>query len=452
VSGYIRRGGNLYDNTTGARVGYIDSNGNEQFEQGGGTGLIQLPARIRDLINGPIFAGADRQFNLGFSPASLVPLPGSVETTQYFVSPAGSDSNNGTTWALAKRSINAAITLGNTAAVPYRVNIAAGTTAAGAYDRNQSFTNGATAVIPTQSCRFVAYGGQVICHTGGALTWTLESGTTYQATRSNVGRVIDWLANNQYGDPTGLTLVASLAICRATPGSWYTDNVTVYVTRSDGAVVADANTSALLHNVNGIVAPSSGSMWLEGITQLGGSAGNLRMVNNATGKVYARDCKFLFANEGTNHAAHAVQGQDIGLAVLERCSAAYADNDGFNFHSNAGSVPKAVTVDCLGYENGQWAANVSCNGLTGHDAGAYLDIRGRYTRNHGGDCAFTNPSTVAACIGTLSVNGYGDVDRGGAVPPNSGFHSINTATMYLYLTTGSRLVESAGQFLDLSTL
>lgn len=36
MSGYIRRGANLFDAATGARVGYIDNNGNEALVEGGG--------------------------------------------------------------------------------------------------------------------------------------------------------------------------------------------------------------------------------------------------------------------------------------------------------------------------------------------------------------------------------------------------------------------------------
>lgn len=410
-----------------------------------GGGALALPARIRDLINGPIFVDAGGQFALGFAPSALVPLPPSVETTQYYVSPTGSDANNGTSWATAKASIHAAITLGNTGAVPFRVNVAAGV-----YNRINNFANSSPAVVPTQPCRISAVGGQVICHTGGPLTWSVNSGTTYQATRSSVGRVIDWLANDGYGDPAELTKVASLTVCRATPGSWYTDNVTVYVNRADGAAVNDANTAAMLHNVNGIATTSNGNMWIEGITQLGGSTGAIRMRDNPTGRVYARDCRFLMATEGTNNNVDACAIFDVKLAVLERCVAAKADKDGFNAHIYNGNKAGVVTVDCLGYENGYKANNVSCNGMTAHDGIAWLDVRGRYTRNHGGDCAHTNANTVAAHIGTVATRGYGDLDRGGVVPPESGFHAITGATLYMYGCTGSRFVEGTGQFASLS--
>ena len=399
---------------------------------------IALPTRAAALIAAPVFISGGRAV-VGRTPKSLVPIDPKVERTIYYVDVTnGSDANDGSTWALAFKSIWKATTAGNTAAVPYKTKIAAGR-----YTRSNNFANASATVIPTQSCVFEAVGGQVECHTGGPLTWTLESGTTYQATRSNVNRCLDWLTFNSDGDYQELTLVASLVLCRATAGSWYTDNVTTYVNRSDGAAVTDTNTVALLTAVGGIEFTTTGSMHLYGITQIGGASAVLRLQNNGTGKFYAEDCKFIYTTGSSG--INVVAGLDCGLAVFNRCTAAKGQRDGFNFHTQAAIVPKAVLFDCLGYENGTDSASTSNNGATIHDAGLLIDFNGRYYKNHGGDFAHANASTLAVGVCTHAVGSYGDVDRSGGVAlAGTGFHSIDLASVYKYDCVGLDQITTAG--------
>lgn len=400
---------------------------------------ITLPERAQALIPGvPVLISGGRA-ELGCDPKTLVPLDPRVYDTTYYVNGAtGVDTNSGTTRAQAVKSIWKAIQLMNTAAVPATIKAAPGI-----YPRANGFSNNGAAVTPTQSCIVMGDGGQVVCHTGNALTWALDSGTTWSTARSNCKRVIDWLKNDARGIYNELALAASLAECKATPGTWYTDGTTLYVTRSDGAAVTDANTLALLTAVSGIVCTNNGSMHLYNITQMGGTNGCIQIQNNPTGRLYGQDCTFLFS---TNSAyVDNVVSFDMDLVVLNLCVSAKSQKDGFNFHTGGAVVPKAILVDCKGFRNGTVVASTSNNGATIHDAGVLLDLNGRYFENFGGDFAHANAGTVAVGVCTQTWGSYGDIDRSGGVAlPGTGFHSVLGADIYKFDCLGTDQITGAG--------
>jgi len=403
-------------------------------------GPVALPSRSAALIAAPITIVGGKAV-VGKKPAAYVPIDPRTEVTQYYVDIVnGSDANNGSTWALAFKSIWKATTAGNTAAVPFTVNIAAGR-----YSRANNFANASATVIPTQSCVFRAVGGRVECHTGGALTWTLNNGTTYQVTRSNVSRVIDWLNVDSDGDYVELAKAVSLAECQAVAGTWYTNGTTTYVNRTDGAAVTDANTSALLTAVEGIEFTTSGNMHLYGIYQIGGTNGAVRLRNNVNGRFYAEDCGFSFSTGPSGSPVDNVTSLDCGLVVMNRCVSSKGQKDGFNYHSNAGSIPQAIHFDCMGFGNGVVTTSTSNNGATTHDAGLLVDFNGRYYKNAGGDFAHAGTGTLAVGVCTKTYGSTGDVDRGGVVPAGTGFHSVTGADIYKYLCHGSNLITGAGE-------
>ncbi len=403
----------------------------------GRSGAISLPSRAAALIGAPVFITGGRAV-VGRTPRSYVPIDPRVEATQYYVDITnGNDTNTGLSWAQAFKSIWKATTAGNTAAVPYTVNIAAGR-----YNRNNAFSNAGPTVTPTQSCVYRAVGGRVECYVGADLTWSLNSGTTYQATRSNAKRVIDWVNFDEKNDYREYTQVASLAACQATPGTWYTNSVTLYVNRIDGAAVTNANTAALLITVDAVKMTTSGSMHLYGISQYGGANGAVQLIGNVNGGFYAEDCDFSYSTNAI--AADNVTGLDVGLVVMNRCVSKRGQKDGFNYHTNSGSVPKAIHFDCIAYENGTVVTSTSNNGATIHDGGVMVDFNGRYFNNYGGGFAHANVGTLAVAVCTHAVGGYGDIDRGGVAPAGTGFHAVNGADIVKFDCVGVDFVTGSG--------
>jgi hypothetical protein len=420
---------------------------------GASNGTLQLPQRFQDWIGGNLITVVDGVITLGFTAASLVPFP--AYTDLYVNASAADDTGNGLTAGTAKQFIRSAITVGNALGSAYKINILGGTlgTAAGLYPRGRNHHDGTSPVVPTQPCWYAGYGGrvQILCGTNG--TWTLDTGTTYRRTTPTqpITRVVDLLNNNADGVPALLTEVASAAICRTTPGSWYDSGTNTYVNRGDAAAVTNNNTHCVISTVgHGLRNSTNGNTWITGIEFIGGTDGCIHLEGNASGRVLIQDCNVYYA-KGSGGSIDAVQSLDVQMAVLERVRSYLPDKDAFNFHSQSASIPQAVLIDCWARESGYYPTNTSCNGPTVHDGGALLDIRGDYARNHGASCAHINTNTIAAHIGTSALSDYGDEDRGGATGQAAGvgFIALTGSTLYRYQCTGTA-VASGGTLVDIT--
>jgi hypothetical protein len=339
--------------------------------------------------------------------------PWASPATYYVDINRADDAGDGLSWAAAKKSINAAITAGNAGAVPFIVYVRAGL-----YTRAN-----AANTTPNKACALIAVGGRVETGWFDALTWTLDSGTTYKATRADVRRVIDLATVDQDGLRPDLPFAASLAACRATPGSWWTDNVTVYVTRADAAAVTDANSRALLMTGNSAVMRSStgGNMYVSGFDVMGSIP--LILQGASPYRFVAEDCTFRYSS-GDDGIVIATRNMWAGVTILNiqaaafiRCDASANQGDGFNSHINAGVQAFVFTMDCTGFNNGR-QGSTSNNFITTHDGGKWIDLRGVAARNAGGQVAIVNDNTAMWCIDTFCYASRGDVILGGTVPPS----------------------------------
>src|SRR5262249_38161533 len=107
----------------------------------------------------------------------------------------------------------------------------------GVYTRNRPIASGTQI---QKNINIIGTGPGVIMSAAenqSALTWTLQSGGTYQATRSSVGNGLDGRTLSSWGVKAVRIPAACLANCNGTAGSWWTDNVTVYVHRADNSTI-----------------------------------------------------------------------------------------------------------------------------------------------------------------------------------------------------------------------
>lgn len=343
--------------------------------------------------------------------------PWASPATYYVDITRADDSGDGLSWASAKKSIKAAISAGNAgAASGYIVNVRAGT-----YPQTYGLGSGSS---PTKPCALIAVGGRVDAGWFESLAWTLDSGTTYKATRSDARRVIDLTRVDQDGLRPDFAWAGSLAACRTTPGSWWTDNTTVYVNRLDGAAVTDANSRALLTPGGSAVLrmSSGGNVYVSGFDLCGSFPAFLAGSPNY--RFVAEDCTFRYGASddgivvpGTTTPRSGVTMLDIQGAAFIRCDASANQSDGFNSHVQGGVQAFVFTMDCTGFNNGRQGAT-SCNFLTTHDGGKWIDLRGVGARNAGGQVAIVNDNTMMWCIDTLCYASRGDQILGGSVPPS----------------------------------
>lgn len=359
-------------------------------------------------------------------PRSFVPMP-AIQASYWVNSLTGSDSANGAEKTPFK-SIWRAQSAANTGGVPTLINIFAGR-----YSRHTGFSNGnspSTATdIATVPVVYRTIGGEVTWYGGGDLTWSLDTGTTWKATRNNVSRVYDFSVRNAKGDYAELAKASTVELCRTTPNSWFLDTGAgiVYVNRQDAAAVTNANTAALLNSVPCLEMTTSGNMSLLGKWRfLGGSAGNVRLQGNATGRCYIENAAFQGVANSTG-LVDSLTVLDVEAVVLNKCRFYGSAKDGANFHKQNNVIANALLVNCEGEENGLNVASASNNDVTTHDGGLLVEIGGDFTKSYGGNCAHADPGTLAVHIGTTAYDSYGDVARGGAALAGTAFHAINQA-------------------------
>jgi len=332
--------------------------------------------------------------------------PWITQNTYYVDVNRSDDSGAGTSWSVAKKTIAAAITAGNTAAIPYVIYVRAGT-----YVR----FNGFGSAVPSQPCAFIAVGGRVNAGVFDALTWTLDSGTTYSASRSLSQRVYDTKTKDVNGDYTEFPKANpyTLTGCRAQAGSWFTDGTTVYVNRGDAIAVTDSNTRVYLSAVNGAKSTTSGNMYLSGFDFEGGNQGCIMIGGNPTGLVVLESSSFKYVADTGDYSSVAIK--DVAACALINCVASQPSADCYNAHAFGGIKPFMLTINCIGRNAGK-IGNNSNNGLTTHDGCSALDINGLYFGNRGGNIAIVNADTQLWCVGTRAESSLGDSFNGGPNP------------------------------------
>lgn len=319
----------------------------------------------------------------------------------YYVSTTGSDGNDGLSAGAPLRKISTAI--GKADVVVIYV-------AAGDY----GFTNGNGVSTVTKNLSIIATGGRVnLGSWAEGLSYALDTPTnpnTYKVTRSNVGAVYDKANPDSNGDWQKLTAQASAADVEANPGSWYTDNVTLYVRLSDSRA-PDANVHAIFSSVlRSLQISGAVTVYLENIDLEGGWGNGCLQVTATAGPnsptVYAKNCSFKYVGSSSNGVT--VQG---ATAYLQGCTTARNADDGFNYHAAQGVVPIAVEIDCIGRDNG--ASGDADNGSSIHDAGSMVRVNGQYYRNVGRnvhDIGAGTESWNLGCYAHDSTSAVNDAD------------------------------------------
>lgn len=351
----------------------------------------------------------------------------------YFVNGStGSDAAAGTSLGTAVKSIWKATQLGNAAAVPFNVSVAA---IAAGYPRENGFSNTSTPVPNTQPAAYVATGGTVECWIGSTLTWPGTPDATftncYVAARSNVSQIIDVSATDANGDYLRMVQVADAATCNSTPNSWAQVTTNIYVHRTNNDAVTNANTRALLKATPNFVQDgTSKDVYLKGFAFQGGTAAAVACTAAATMNFIAVNCRAQYAGDSATN----VNGWKIdymtGLAALVNCIGSQNEADGINTHWTPGGTPAlfTLTINCKGYNNGRDTVQ-SCNGLTSHDNAINIDVNGEYYGNYGANCIPINGNQMW-CLGTYAHDSVGDVSHGGSTTPTD-FQTQATAVMWL---------------------
>lgn len=231
-------------------------------------------------------------------------------------------------------------------------------------------------------------------HANG-LSWTQE-GNVWKASRSGVYSVYDIRYKDEFGCPIPLINKATLEECKAESGTWYTDNVTVYINTRDGLVVDDAN--YCVNITQGTFSPTLTKdiyLYCENIVFLSGGSSTpttiqASVTGGVKGKFIANNCIFTGGDLRTTNANKnsALSIKNVKTTMLFDCIGAYSGEDIFNYHySNVAQDERrkclVIEYNCTSYEAGMFSTTRTANCSTAHEGICILRIGGLYFKATG---------------------------------------------------------------------
>ena len=173
--------------------------------------------------------------------------------------------------------------------------------------------------------------------------------------------------------------------------------------------------------------PSGALVYIDGCKICGGKCNVIAAdTDSASASIVMIDCDMNRANTFDSIDLTGCNG------FFQRCTAAYAQRDGFNYHksSHDSSLKSCgVEIDCVGHDNGSRASasQGSNNGSTMHDGGKIVRINGAYYNNYGGNVADISTQTLSYNYGCLAFDSKAIADN-----ERGDFWTDTGCHMYLY--------------------
>lgn len=211
--------------------------------------------------------------------------------------------------------------------------------------------------------------------------WSLVSPGVYSNSASSIKRAFDRSFVDKDGNWSDLDDVDSIAEVQETPGSFYTDNSTVYVHLFDGRV-PDADVMlqiGIRPYIRGDI-----SVYMENINCYFGFGLFVTHLNPVPGaKLYANNCEFKYSADTSGSSCHG------GSAYYVDCVASKNGGDGFGYSSDSGFGVKGFELNSIGFSNGaQKVKGVgNSNGSTAHGLDCnVIRLNCKYSENLGPNC------------------------------------------------------------------
>lgn len=354
-------------------------------------------------------------------------LPFATSVTKYVDNINGSNSNDGSTKALAYKTLTYAIS-----------QMSADTTfiiCNKIYYRNELPDTGR---VLNYTMNIIPEDGHCIFGIHDKLTWNQDAtySNVYSASRSGVIQVVD-IRGNENGAYALLENKETLQECAATKNTYYFDGGSVYVN------IGEAVTNEKVLCELGVSNPpwkiesntTELKLYFENVDFLCGNVGNFSILGNASYSPELRlyNCKILF-NTNTSTNGLSLRGAK-GLfmnTTIDRCK-----KDGFNYHAASGVKSYGIEINCIGSNNGYNNNDTYNNGSTAHDGCQVIRINGNYFGNKGGNVADVHDDTISININCNAYDSIANSENGSDtdfVAQQSG------ATLYLYncFSKGSR--------------
>lgn len=290
----------------------------------------------------------------------------------------GSDANNGSTWALAFKTLAGALasTAYGTGTIPCLILVAGGL-----YTKAQGMNS-----LPLKRDTSVVGVGEFARFTGATsgteLVWTAEPGVganIYSAPWAEAnGRLVDERFLDAYGDPYVYASSSSLVNLAAATRGYRIEGGKIYVKLQLGGA---PDNSVLISSIltsnfpNTIAAASNGFTFYTENTSWEAAQYGFR-ANTGTGNTIFYNCRFR------NNMVKGFESERVGLTFLESCESRRNFQDGISYRSTA----TAVELNCSAIRNGWTSTGIfigpdSNNGSTCHDTSKVIRINGTYLQN-----------------------------------------------------------------------
>lgn len=393
-----------------------------------------------------------------------------LDTNISYVSPYGSDSDDGSNWAHSFLTASHSVRNGNS-----------GTTALfpGVYDPSDFRYTDTGGNKPKKI--IAPFGGVTLQHLGdnlSSVTWTANGtyGNVWQTTLSTANvplRVLITTILDQYGKPQPLPIYSSLVDVSSSSFGWYYNSSTkiLYVR------IQSNNIESYKSNLKAIYGDSSGDMR----TLLYGTVSYWENINfngyisllNASGQTtpqfWGKNCTFNYGN------THSLLNEG-GYSYIQGCTAYRQAADGANYNTTNSVVAHGLEVNFNSYMAGDidtygaaqtlnpQGTSPAKNASSNHDS-YVIRVNGNYSDCFGPNIADTSTSyswnlgcyagyNVLPANSIPSTPRYGILNQANtswshgcvSTRQDGGFNSDSSATSYQYNCLGTNYATNSGTF------
>jgi hypothetical protein len=384
-----------------------------------------------------------------FDPTAYRLTEGDSGVTTYYVDKStGLDTNPGTSSSPFK-TILKAISTGRGDAPSVLIKAKGGT-----YFLTENMNNKRPEAT---NLSIVSWDGQtvVMSHENPNISsWTLDSDNTYYSSVAGYGysdyrsHVWDGKTPDAFGDYKPLIPVASIAACKATANTYYTDQPTarVYVHCSD-----DRTPDNDIHVFEGWGnpgqysdypgSPASGRCYFENIKFIGGNVSfylGQTHETNTTSAIF-NGCEFKYG--GVQLSGNVYHIGNLDIAHVD-CLSTTSHTDGFTYSPyGANPSPRILEINCESRTAGCILAGTANQGSTAHESSIIVRVNGYYHHNENDQVADvgTSKSWMVNCRAEngLKSNYSGFLSGNGSGATTSWLYGCSTSGCTYSLTIGS---------------
>jgi hypothetical protein len=402
----------------------------------GGAGTVAVPTgfTLPTVFSGLKVYKNGNDYSTNIRPIDLIDTS-TIANVLHVDIETGVDTNSGSTWGTAVKSVWRAIelALAPSLGVDTRIFIKGGT-----YPRENSFLkNNVRWNMKDIKITFEAKYGRALIGAFSNNTWTLEGGQTNVYTSTVTDAVIavnPSLLTNKISlesrcrqGYTQYLNVTSIAEVEATEGSLWVNGTSVYVHPHGSVPATNLNTRVYEHKEL-LGMSSAGEIFMRNIDTEGGRLGAVYQgdENTFSGKLVTDNTSHRYCIGGSFASPTAWNTftlQDFQLQAFFDTDASYGSADGFTVKGSGSNQNCSImAVNCVSNYGGLLTQRApsgnkpsSVNGFTGHNGLTGISVGGEYVGCAGTPIALVNDNTLAWVLGATIGDSEGDLINGKSI-------------------------------------